>query len=319
MQTRSDENTDHIVFYIFHSLNILLVTSSIVCAYVLKQESQFDQVMAQVFIWGALFALIGSKAGGYLGAVMEEDACSQMDMGVLSAMGSFIGATAFGLSGTVLAGFYFFFPAIHISWVLGALYLGLFVFCSRNNASVYRVNKISCCGIRVNDEGEPLPVQPMKMKNKLAIMLALSVIIEILLTILMIIVMKRDLANGIMLGGMAYGMSGAMLGGLIGGWLAGLLDKHAGEPEHDNPIMVCGMALMGGMMGAMPAAMVGGMNAFMGPVTIIPTVVGGIAILVVCYFWMYRREFRLVWAKRHLPFTLGGIRWQRQSSFQSKA
>lgn len=312
---RLDDGTDRLVFIIFHVLNAVLVISSLLCSCVLRGESAFDQAMAQLFIFGALFTMVGSKAGGYLGAVMEEDSCALMDMGVLSTMGAFIGATVSGLIGTALVGLYFFVSAELVSAFLVIGYLAFLFFSCTWKASIHRLSKINCCGIRLSDDGKPLPVQPIKMKNKMAVVLAFSVVIEVVLTVLMFVVMRRDFTNSTMLGGMAYAMSGAMLGGLMGGWLAGLLDKHTGQPEHDNPIMVCGMALMGGMMGAMPAAMVGGMNALMGAVTIIPTILGAFAIFIVCYLWMYRSKFRLelVARKVNIPYFLGGIKWQKQS------
>lgn len=315
---RTDEGTNRLVLILFHLLNVVLVVSSLVCSYVLRGESRFDQAMAQLFIFGAFFSLAGSMSGGYLGAVMEEDACAQMDMGVLSAMGAFIGVTITGLIGTALAGLYFFLSPEILSAVLAIGYVSFLIYSFSKKITVVRLTKINCCGARLGEDGKPLPEQPVKMKNKLAVVLAVSVVIEVILTVLMFVVMRRDLANSTMLGGMAYAMSGAMLGGLMGGWLAGLLDKHTGEPEHDNPIMVCGMALMGGMMGAMPASMVGGMNALMGPVTIIPTILGGLAVFALCFFWMYKPEFRMERSSRKLRmfFILGGLRWERQSWHQ---
>lgn len=315
MPPRSDnDTTKRVVFWLFHGMNLLLVTSSALASWYLREESAFDLVMAQLFIYGTLFTLIGSKAGGYLGAVMEEDACTIMDMGVLSAMGSFVGATILGLIGTAIVGLYLFVPSHWISAGLTLSYLSLFGFCCVRRASVTRLTRINCCGDRVGPDDLPLAVQPMKMKNKAAILLALTLAIEAFLTVLMFVVMKRDFANSTMLGGMMYAMGGSMLGGMLGGWLAGLLDEHTAEPEHDNPIMVCAMALMAGMMGGMPAAMTGGMMALMGAVTIVPTIVAALALFTVCYFWIYRPEFKLEWASRHgriLP-RIGVFIWQRQ-------
>lgn len=314
MHTPSNQKTKEIVFLLFHGTNLLLVASSVVVSFLLRDENPFELVMAQLFIYGTLFSLLGAKAGGYLGAVMEEDACSQLDMGVLSSMGSFVGATVFTLIGTAIVGLYLFFPAHWMSWVLSVGYLALTAFFLQKRALVERLSPIDCCGNRLGPDGKILPAQPMKMKNKLAIVLALTLVIEAFLTIFMIAVMRRDLANNTMLGGMMYAMGGAMLGGMVGGWLAGLLDEHTGEPEHDNPIMVCAMALMAGMMGAMPASMVGGMMGLMGALTIIPTIVSALTLFFLCYFWMFKPEFKLQWAPRNIPkIRIGGFVWQKQS------
>lgn len=308
MQIQSEETpTNQIVFMLFHGTNLLLVVASIVLSVVLKEENSFELVMAQLFIYGTLFTLLGSKAGGYLGAVMEEDACSELDMGVLSSMGSFIGATIFGLIGTAIVGLYLFLQAAYLSWVLGVSYVLLFTFCLQKKASIRRLTAIDCCGNRVDSNGTALPNQPMKMKNKVAILLAITLIIEACLTVLMFFVMKRDFASNTMLGGMMYAMGGSMLGGMVGGWLAGLLDKHTGQPEHDNPIMVCAMALMAGMMGGMPAAMTGGMMALMGAVTIVPAVLTAFVLFVICYLWIFRPEFRFDWTTRQSSLRLGAF------------
>ena len=57
--------------------------------------------------------------------------------------------------------------------------------------------------------------------------------------------------------------------------LSGLRDEHVGEARHENSVMVGAMALMSGMMGAMPAAMVAGMLAVMGSVCIAVTAGSG--------------------------------------------
>lgn len=313
MQPQSDNATKRVVFWLFHGTNFALVGASVLATWYLRGENIFELVMAQLFIYGTLFTQIGAKAGGYLGAMMEEDACSIMDMGVLSSMGSFVGATISGLIGTAIVGLYFFLPPAWMSWGLIASYVLLFVFSIQNRAKVRRLTRINCCGNRVDVEGNVLPSQPMRMKNKVAILLAGTLVIEAFLTVLMFFLMKRDFANNTMLGGMMYPMGGSMLGGMLGGWLAGLLDEHEGEPEHDNPIMVCAMALMAGMMGGMPAAMTGGMMALMGAFTVVPTIAAATVLFAVCYFWIYKAEFKLEWTPRResVPW-MGVFQWQRQ-------
>lgn len=315
MPPQCDEQTEKAVFWVFHTTNFLLFMAIAITQYVLKKEDSFDLVTAQVFLYGALFTFLGAKAGGYLGAVMEEDACSQLDMGVLSSMGSFIGATIFGLLGTAMVGMYLIVAPEWMSVGIAILVLGIWIFHTKWRIVIQRLTQIDCCGFRLGPDGNRLPDQPMKMKNKLAILLMLTFAIEVFLTVLMVLVMKRDLANKWMLGGMMYGMGGAMLGGMLGGWLAGLLDAHTGEPEHDNPIMVCAMALMAGMMGGTAAGMVGGMMPLMGPVTMVPTFVLSLLLLVLCYFWFFQREFRLALSPRRDGRTvpwIGRILWQRQ-------
>lgn len=299
MPKPTDDNTRAVVFWAFHLVNAFTFLAIILAEKFIDKANSFDLVTVQVFLWGMLFTFLGAKAGGYLGAVMEEDACSTLDMGVLSAMGSFFGATIFGLVGSAVVGLYLYVPTSWLIVPLGVLVFGLWLFHAKKTVSVQRRTIIDCCGNRLDSNGQILPSQPMKMKNKIAILLSLTLVMEAGLTVLMIVVMKRDLANQWMLGGMMYGMGGSMLGGMLGGWLAGLLDMHTGEPEHDNPIMVCAMALMAGMMGGMGAGMVGGMMPLMGAVTIVPTIVLPLLLLSTAYFWMFRKEFVLEWKSRN--------------------
>lgn len=309
-----DDKTGGVVFWAFHLTNMFLYCAILVAERFVDKQNPFDLVTAQVFLWGMLFTFLGAKAGGYLGAVMEEDACSTLDMGVLSAMGSFIGATILGLIGTVLPGLYLVLPSHWLTIPLGFLVFGLWIFHSKKTISIQRLTAIDCCGNRLDSDGKVLTTQPMKMKNKIAALLAFTLVMWAFLTVLMVIVMKRDLANHWMLGGMMYGMGGAMVGGMLGGWCAGLLDMHTGEPEHNNPIMVCAMALMAGMMGGMGAGMVGGMMPLMGALTITPTIVLPLVLLVICYFWLFRREFTLEWksrVERQGVIWLGSLLWEK--------
>ena len=63
-----------------------------------------DMVLIQLTFYGAWCCLFGARVGGYLGAMMEEDCCSDLDMGVLSSMGSMLGTLSAGLIGTALTG-----------------------------------------------------------------------------------------------------------------------------------------------------------------------------------------------------------------------
>jgi copper chaperone CopZ len=100
-----------------------------------------------------------------------------------------------------------------------------------------------------------------------------------------------------MLAPMAYGMSGGMLGGILGGWFAGLRDEHNGPPAHENSVMVASMALMSGMMGAMPAAMVAGMMAVMGPACLWATVATGLALAALSLALVLRGRYRIGWTR----------------------
>ncbi len=187
-----------------------------------------------------------------------------------------------------------------------------FVITRQYHLVIERLHPIDCCGRRLDASGKPLPPdqQPMRMKNRLAILLGLAMMSFSVLTVYMAFLMGRELWAGLMLGAMMYAMGGASIGGMVSGWLAGLLDWHSGEPEHDNPIMVAGMSLMASMMGAMPAAMLGGMMALMGLRAIVPTVIVGIALLLSYYFVLFRGQFhfRLVSelpAERALPLSQG--------------
>ena len=54
-------------------------------------ELPTDQILIQQVFYGAWASLIGARMGGLAAIGMEEDACSGLDMGVLSSMGGFFG------------------------------------------------------------------------------------------------------------------------------------------------------------------------------------------------------------------------------------
>jgi hypothetical protein len=63
-----------------------------------------DMVLLQLVFYGCWTCFFGARVGGCFGAMMEEDCCSELDMGVLSSMGSMIGTLSAGLVGTALVG-----------------------------------------------------------------------------------------------------------------------------------------------------------------------------------------------------------------------
>ena len=242
-------------------------------------ESPNDQVLIQMVFYGAWTSLVGAWVGGIWGARLEEDCCSSTDMGVLSCMGAFFGALAGGLIGTAATGLalqHGWIPVFAVTVVLG----------SAHGASAYflpldlrRRSHVTARGLLTGPDGALLDEQhqPLRMKERAALLMALAAVVLLGLTLKMALMMGVNLGHPAMMAPMMYGMLGTMAGGMLGGWLSGVLDEHQGAPEHDNPIMVCGMALMAGMMGAMPAGMVGGMMGVMGDKAIAITVAAGVA------------------------------------------
>lgn len=278
----------------------------------LFEESPMDMVLLQLVFYGAWSCLVGARVGGWLGAAMEEDCCSDLDMGVTSSMGSIIGTLSAGLVGTALTGL-----ALQVPWL--PLWLGAVALTVGHAALgwlrplvVVRLPHLDERG-RVRAEGALLPPerQPLRMRDRLALLLTLSLVLILVVTFVMAWMMGgKNLGHPVMMAPMMYGMFGTMLGGMLGGWLAGLLDEHRGHPDHDNPVMVAAMALMAGMMGGMPSGMIGGMMAVMGMNAVLVTVVAGGLLAVVSWLVVVRGRYRLAAggpdepARPPLPSTL---------------
>jgi copper chaperone len=255
-----------------------------------------DRVLLQLVFYGAWWCLLGSWVGGYLGAAMEEDACSELDMGVLSSMGAILGTLSMGLVGTAVTGLGLLHPWA-IVWVVTAVLAAVQL--AMRPLDVVRLPHVDERGHHLGPGGERLPEheQPLRMRDRLAILLAVSVAAMLALTLIMALMMGKDLGHPVMMAPMMYGMFGTMLGGMLGGWLAGLLDEHRGHPDHDNPVMIAAMALMAGMMGGMPSGMIGGMMAVMGDRAIAVTIAAGLALLALCWAALVRGRYRLVLAR----------------------
>lgn len=255
-----------------------------------------DMVLLQLTFYGAWWCLLGAREGGYLGAMMEEDGCSELDMGVLSSMGSMIGTLSLGLVGTAVTGL----ALVAVPWwavfaatatlALGNLVLGVVL-----PLRVARLPHLDARGRTLGPDGRPLPLaqQPLRMPDRVGFLLALAAAITLLLTFVMALMMGKDLGHPVMMAPMMYGMFGTMVGGMLGGWLAGLLDEHEGHPDHDNPVMVSAMALMAGMMGGMPSGMIGGMMAIMGRDAIAATVGAGVLLIIASWFAAMRGRYRI--------------------------
>lgn len=236
-----------------------------------------DQVLVQLTFYGAWAALLGSYLGGRLGAMVEEDACREMDMGVTSSMGAFVGAVAWSIVGNALPGL-----ALTHRWDAVLLGFGLLTVAvagvDLSGFKVWRRPGFDPRGRRVDPDGREQDVQPSRMRDRFTVVVTLAMLVLLGLVAWMAVRMGGDLGHPVMLAPMMYSMTGGMVGGILGGWLAGLLDEHRGAPEHENSMMIAAMALMSGMMGAMPAAMVASMLAVMGDVPVGVTTAAGLAL-----------------------------------------
>ncbi|MES2642465.1 MAG: heavy metal-associated domain-containing protein [Myxococcota bacterium] len=262
----------------------------------LFEKSPMDMVLLQLVFYGAWACLVGARVGGWLGAAMEEDCCSDLDMGVTSSMGSILGTLSAGLVGTALTGLALQVPWLPL-WVgaVGLTALHALVGWWRPLVMI-RLPHLDERGRVCGPNGLPLAgeQQPLRMRDRLAILLTVSVVLLLVLTFVMAALMGgQNLGHPVMMAPMMYGMFGTMLGGLLGGWLAGLLDEHRGHPDHDNPVMVAAMALMAGMMGGMPSGMIGGMMAVMGMNAVVITVVAGGMLVLVSWALVVRGRYRL--------------------------
>jgi MFS family permease len=254
-----------------------------------------DLVLLQLVFYGTWAALVGSFVGGTLGAAVEEDACGELDMGTTSSMGAILGTLSSGLLGTALAGLGLLLPwqAVWAGFLaMGGLHLLLWWAWPWQ---LVRVAQLDPRGWRCDPSGArlPEPQQPLRMRDRVAILLAASVLVMLALTLAMAALMGRDLGHPVMMAPMMYGMFGTMLGGMLGGWLAGLLDEHRGAPDHENPVMVGSMALMAGMMGGMPSGMIGAMMAVMGLRAIGLTVAAAVMLLGLSWLVAVRGRYRL--------------------------
>jgi hypothetical protein len=234
-----------------------------------------DRALLQLVFYGCWASLLGGFVGARLGAAVEEDACGEIDMGVTSSMGALLGTASAGLVGTALAGLQPW-PAV---WGAAAVVSLLHAAADRWWPwRLRRVDGLDARGRRLGVDGEPLPArsQPLRLRDRLGLLVAAVVVVVLGLVLLMAAWMRSGLDMPFMMAAMMYGMLGAMLGGMAGGWLGGTLDEHRGAPEHDNAVMVASMALMAGMMGAMPSSMIGGMMAVMSTEYVIAALVGGL-------------------------------------------
>jgi copper chaperone len=258
-------------------------------------DQTMDLVLLQLVFYGAWACLVGAFVGGTLGAQIEEDACGELDMGTMASMGGILGTLATGLVGTALTGLAFVWP-----WQ--AVFVGAVALAGLHFAAwrlwpwhIVRAPNLDERGCLCDAAGRPLPddQQPLRMRDRLAILLAVSVVVMLALTLAMALLMGSDLGHPVMMAPMMYGMFGTMVGGMLGGWLAGLLDEHRGPIEHENPVMVGAMALMAGMMGGMPSGMIGGMMAVMGARAIGLTVAAGVLLLGLLWLVAVRGRYRL--------------------------
>lgn len=254
-----------------------------------------DLVLLQLVFYGVWAALVGAFIGGTLGAAIEEDACGELDMGIMSSMGGILGTLSAGLIGTALTGLAFLMPwqAVWLGFAAaGALHLGLWRLWPYR---LVRAPTIDARGCVCGPDGQRLPdeQQPLRMRDRVAILLTISVAAMLGLTLAMALMMGSDLGHPVMMAPMMYGMFGAMLGGMLGGWLAGLLDEHRGAIEHENPVMVGAMALMAGMMGGMPSGMIGAMMAVMGLRAIALTTAVGLILAALVWFVAIRGRYAL--------------------------
>lgn len=282
-------------------VRILMAASSSTClagaglAGLWFHDHPMDMVLVQLVFYGAWLCLLGAFAGGTVGAAVEEDACGELDMGTMSSMGGILGTLSAGLLGTALTGLAFFVPWQAL-WV-GAVGVELAQLALRRlvPARVVRGSHLDARGCLCDADGRRLPEdqQPLRMRDRMAILLAVGAGVMLALTLTMARMMGSDLGSPVMMAPMMYGMFGTMLGGMLGGWLAGLLDEHRGSAEHDNPVMVSAMALMAGMMGGMPSGMIGGMMAVMGTRAIGVTVATGVALALVVWLFTLRGRYQL--------------------------
>ncbi|MBA2321185.1 MAG: heavy-metal-associated domain-containing protein, partial [Deltaproteobacteria bacterium] len=273
-------------------------------------EHPMDLVLIQLVFYGAWACLLGGFLGGTLGAALEEDACGELDMGTMASTGAILGTLSAGLIGTALTGL-----ALLVPWQavwLGAVGIEIVHLLGRWFWPFHLIRRqhIDARGCVCDAQGRRLPEdrQPLRMRDRVAVLIAVGAATMIGLTLIMARMMGSDLGHPVMMAPMMYGMFGTMLGGMVGGWLAGLLDEHTGAAEHDNPVMVGAMALMAGMMGGMPSGMIGGMMAIMGPNAIAITVAAGMALQILLWAMAIRGRYR--WERAapapHVRSAVGG-------------
>jgi copper chaperone CopZ len=248
-----------------------------------------DRVLLGLAFYGAWAALFGSYAGALVGAAVEEDACGELDMGVTSAMGAFLGAVAATLTIDALAGLALDRPWWWV-WIGALAVTALLVPLERWCSRLVRRPGFDQRGQR---RGARADEQPLRMRDRLTILVTLAVLTMLGLTAFMALRMGSNIGHPLMLAPMMYGMTGGMLGGIVGGWLGALRDEHRGAPEHESSVMVGAMGLMSGMMGAMPAGMTAGMLGVMGDYCIAVTAAAGGAMAVLTAMVMLWGRYQL--------------------------
>jgi MFS family permease len=290
-----NERTRRVVRTLFVASSLACLAAAGVAGWWFGDQTM-DLALIQLVAYGAWACLTGAWIGGTLGAALEEDACGELDMGTLSSMGGILGTISAGLLGSALTGLVFFVPWQAV-WGVAVALEGVHLVARRTfRWSLVRGRHLDARGrVRGASEAE----QPLRMRDRVAILLAVSTFVLIALTLAMAMLMGSDLGHPVMMAPMMYGMFGTMLGGMLGGWLAGLLDEHRGAAEHENPVMVGAMALMAGMMGGMPSGMIGGMMAVMGPVALAITAVAGLAVPALA--WAVAVRGRYEWSRSLEP------------------
>jgi copper chaperone CopZ len=287
------ERTRRVAVRLLLAFGLVCTTLSAVSAVLF---TGMDAALLQLTFLGALAACLGSYAGGLAAAQVEEDACGELDMGMLSSVGALTGAWGLSLAVLPLAGLGLLHDPRWPPGIAGGLTLLGAGLAARPLLGWTAAPGFDERGYRLGADGRRLPdrEQPLRMRDRVGLILGGIGAILLGLTLAMGLFMRSNLGHPVMLAGMAYGMGGPMIGGLIGGWLAGALDWHRGDPVHDNPVMIAGMASMGGMMGAMPAGMVGGMMAIMGDAAAAWTFAAAVASIGLCAWGLQGGRWRLV-------------------------
>lgn len=251
--------------------------------------SSKDIAVIGMFFWGILSAFIGAFAGAWLGGRLEEDSMPCMDMGVLSAMLSFMTALFTSFLYTALSASWFVYPQLPVlAWwlILAAPFLITIVF--------YLILRYRFTLILIKKGTMADGVLDIKMKTRVTLLLLFTTQLIVWLTVAMVAIMQAQMDMVTMIAAMIWGMMGGMVGGPIGGWLGATTDVHEGAPPMENPIMINGMALMGGMMGPMIGGGVGSYLGLLGLVGMLGAAITTAIFLMAAYYLLLRGRYGIM-------------------------
>ncbi|MEQ1507669.1 MAG: hypothetical protein ABMB14_35895, partial [Myxococcota bacterium] len=171
-------------------------------------DHPMDRVLIQLVFYGGWACLVGAFVGGAVGAAVEEDACGELDMGTMASVGAILGTLAGGTIGTALTGLSLIGVPWAVPWGAAVAAEGLRLWLGRAwPYGLVRSTGLDARGRRIDPAGALLPDadQPLRMRDRVAILVAVGAGTMLALTLAMAGMMGTDLGHPVMMAPMMYG------------------------------------------------------------------------------------------------------------------